>query len=280
MSDKRSVLNRNHVTVKGKGDKVIVFAHGFGCDQSMWRFVAPAFEEQWKIVLFDFVGSGSSDKKAYDPVRYSELSGYAADVLEICEALDIQNIVYVGHSVAALIGILASVQSPALFDQLVLIGPSPRYINDLPDYIGGFEREDIEGLLRLMDTDYAQWSGYLAPIIMGNGDRPALAKELEESFCKVDPEIASVFARATFLSDHRDVLPKVATPTFIMQCTEDLIAPLEVGAYMHQQIRGSTFRMMEATGHCPHVSHPDETVALISEYLREVQAGTDKVAGA
>lgn len=278
--DKRDILERNHVNVAGEGDKVIVFAHGFGCDQSMWRFVAPAFEKQWKIVLFDFVGSGNSDKNAYDPVRYSELAGYASDVLEICEALELQKIVYIGHSVAALIGILASVQSPALFEQLVLIGPSPRYINDLPDYIGGFEREDIEGLLSLMASSNAQWPGYLAPIVMGNPDRPALAKELEESFCKVDPEIASIFARATFLSDHRDVLPKVKTPTLIMQCTEDLIAPLEVGAYMHQQIRGSSFRMMEATGHCPHVSHPDETVDLISEYLNEARSGIDKVAEA
>ncbi|SFB30742.1 Pimeloyl-ACP methyl ester carboxylesterase [Cohnella sp. OV330] len=280
MPDKRDVLNRNNVTVKGNGDKVIVFAHGFGCDQSMWRFVAPSFEDQWKIVLFDFVGSGDSDKNAYDPVRYSDLSGYAADVLEICEALELENVVYVGHSVAALIGILASIQSPAMFEQLVLIGPSPRYINDLPDYIGGFEREDIEGLLGLMASNYKQWSGYLAPVIMGNSDRPALAMELEESFCKVDPEIAGIFARATFLSDYRYVLPKVETPTLIMQCTEDVIAPLEVGAYMHQKIRGSSFRMMEATGHCPHVSHPDETIALISEYLREVYAGIDKVAGA
>ncbi|MDI4647529.1 alpha/beta fold hydrolase [Cohnella hashimotonis] len=278
--DKRDILRRNHVTVRGEGDKVIVFAHGFGCDQSMWRFVAPAFEKHWKIVLFDFVGSGNSDKSTYDPVRYSELTGYATDVLEICEALEIRNIVYVGHSVAASIGILAAVQSPALFERLVLIGPSPRYINDLPDYIGGFEREDIEGLLGLMESNYAQWSNYLAPIVMGNPDRPALAEELEESFCKLDPEIAGIFARATFLSDHRDVLPKVKTPTLIMQCTEDLIAPLEVGAYMHQQIRGSSFRMMEATGHCPHVSHPDETVDLISEYLLEAHSGIDKVAEA
>ncbi|MFD2327633.1 alpha/beta fold hydrolase [Cohnella sp. GCM10020058] len=280
MAHKLDVLNRNHVSIKGKGDRVMLFAHGFGCDQNMWRFVAPAFEEQWKIVLFDFVGAGDSDKNAYDPVRYNELSGYAADVLEICEALELQNVVFVGHSVAALIGILASVQSPGVFDHLVLIGPSPRYINDLPDYIGGFEREDIEGLLALMASNYKQWSGYLAPMIMRNSDRPALARELEDSFCKVDPTIAGIFARATFLSDHRDVLPKVETPTLILQCMEDMIAPLEVGAYMHQQIRDSSFRMMEATGHCPHVSHPDETVALISDYLREAYAETKKVAEA
>lgn len=278
--DKRDILRRNHVTVTGQGEKIIVFAHGFGCDQSMWRFVAPAFEKQWKVVLFDFVGSGNSDKEAYDPARYGELAGYATDVLEICEALELEQIVYVGHSVGALIGILASLQSPALFERLVLIGPSPRYINELPDYIGGFEREDIEGLLGLMASNNAQWPGYLAPIVMGNPDRPALASELEQSFCKVDPEIASIFARATFLSDHRDVLPRVMAPTLIMQCTEDLIAPLEVGAYMHQHIRGSTFKMMEATGHCPHVSHPDETVDLISEYLYESYAGVEKVAEA
>ncbi|CAI6086017.1 alpha/beta fold hydrolase [Cohnella sp. JJ-181] len=272
--NKEFILARNHVTVKGKGKKTIIFAHGFGCDQHMWRFVAPSFEEEWRVVLFDFVGSGHSDSKAFDQVRYSDLAGYAQDVIDVCEALDLRDAVFVGHSVGATIGILASVDTPELFERLVLIGPSPRYINDLPHYIGGFEREDIEGLLRLMEDNYAQWSGYLAPIIMGNEGRPELAKELEESFCAVDPDIAGIFAKATFLSDYREVLQKVSVPALIMQCAEDVIAPLEVGVYMHQQMNGSSLKLMEATGHCPHVSHPAETVKLIADYLNEGQAST------
>lgn len=262
-----NILIRNNVKIQGSGTTSMIFAHGFGCDQNMWRFVAPAFEEDYQTVLFDYVGSGKSDASAYNPIRYGELTGYAQDVLEICEALGLKDVVFVGHSVGAMIGILASIQKPEFFSQLILIGPSPRYINDLPDYIGGFERSDLDGLFELMDKNYLGWAGYLAPAIMGNLDRPLLANELEESFCSVNPVIARQFARVTFYGDNREDLPKVTTPALILQSNEDIIAPLEVGAYVYHHIPVSTLQIMEATGHCPHMSHPEETIRLIKEYL-------------
>ncbi|WP_433944481.1 alpha/beta fold hydrolase [Paenibacillus sp. SN-8-1] len=262
-----NILIRNNVKITGSGTTSMIFAHGFGCDQNMWRFVAPAFEEDYQTVLFDYVGSGNSDASAYDPIRYGELAGYAQDVLEICETLGLKDAVLVGHSVGAMIGILASIQKPEFFSQLILIGPSPRYINDLPDYIGGFELSDLDGLFDLMDKNYFGWAGYLAPAIMANLDRPLLAAELEESFCKVNPAIARQFAEATFYADNRKDLPNVTTPALILQSNEDIIAPLEVGAYVYHHIPVSTLKIMEATGHCPHMSHPEETIGLIKEYL-------------
>lgn len=261
------ILRRNNVNLQGSGTTSMIFAHGFGCDQNMWRFVAPAFAEDYQTVLFDYVGSGKSDASAYNPVRYGDLNGYAQDVIEISESLGLKGAVFVGHSVGAMIGILASIQRPELFSQLILIGPSPRYINDLPDYIGGFERSDLEDLFDLMDKNYFGWAGYLAPAIMGNSERPGLAAELEESFCKVNPAVARRFAEATFYADNREDLPKVTTPSLILQSTEDIIAPLEVGAYVYHRIPDSTLQIMEATGHCPHMSHPEETIRLIQEYL-------------
>ncbi|MBT2290989.1 alpha/beta hydrolase [Paenibacillus albidus] len=268
--NKEHILTRNHVKVTGKGTQHIIFAHGFGCDQNMWRYVSPAFEDNYKVVLFDFVGSGKSDLRAYDPDRYSDLHGYAQDVLDICEALDIQDAIFVGHSVGAMIGILASIRNAVHFDQLILIGPSPCYINDLPDYIGGFEQEDMVALFELMDLNYQGWANYLAPVVMGNPERPGLARELEENFCATDPKIARRFAKATFLSDYRDVLPNVTLPSLILLCAEDMIAPLEVGAYVHHKIPGSRLQLMDATGHCPHVSHPEETILLITEHLSHI----------
>ncbi|GGG00532.1 sigma factor SigB regulation protein RsbQ [Paenibacillus albidus] len=273
--NKEQILTRNHVKVTGKGTQHIIFAHGFGCDQNMWRYVSPAFEDNYKVVLFDFVGSGKSDLRAYDPDRYSDLHGYAQDVLDICEALDIQDAIFVGHSVGAMIGILASIRNAVHFDQLILIGPSPCYINDLPDYIGGFEQEDMAALFELMDLNYQGWANYLAPVVMGNPERPGLARELEENFCATDPKIARRFAKATFLSDYRDVLPKVTVPSLILLCAEDMIAPLEVGAYVHHKIPGSRLQLMDATGHCPHVSHPEETILLITEHLSHTHPVTE-----
>ncbi|USB32993.1 alpha/beta hydrolase [Paenibacillus sp. YPG26] len=261
------ILRRNNVTTQGSGTTSMIFAHGFGCDQNMWRFVAPAFEDDYQTVLFDYVGSGQSDLSAYNPIRYGDLNGYAQDVLEICESLGLQDTIFVGHSVGAMIGILASIQRPEFFSQLILIGPSPRYMNDLPDYIGGFERSDLDGLFDLMDKNYLSWAGYLAPAIMGNLERPGLAAELETSFCKVNPAIARQFAEVTFYGDNREDLPKVTTPALILQSTDDIIAPLEVGAYVYHHIPESTLQIMEATGHCPHMSHPEETIRLIQEYL-------------
>ncbi|GKU77779.1 alpha/beta fold hydrolase [Paenibacillus sp. L3-i20] len=263
----KNVFIRNNVNISGKGTKHMIFAHGFGCDQNMWRFVAPTFESDYRVVLFDFVGSGKSDIQSYDTTRYSQLDGYAQDLLDICEEIDLKEAVLVGHSVGAIIGILASIKRPEFFNHLILIGPSPRYINEFPEYIGGFEYKDLEELLNLMAKNHIDWSKYLAPLVMGNAERPALAQELEESFCSIDPIIAQQFANTTFFSDNRKDLPKVSVPSLILQCSQDVIAPLEVGAYVHLNIPNSTFQIMEAIGHCPHMSHPLETIELINEYL-------------
>jgi sigma-B regulation protein RsbQ len=261
------VLVRNNVATFGRGSKPMLFAHGFGCDQNMWRFVTPAFENDYKIVLFDYVGSGKSDLAAYDPQRYSTLDGYAQDVLDVVHALDLRDVIFVGHSVSAMVGILAANRDPDRFDRLILIGPSPRYVNDAPDYVGGFERSDIEGLLETMDKNYIGWANFLAPAIMKNPDRPELGQELEASFCSTDPVIARRFAEATFYADNRADLAAVATPSLIMQCADDIIAPIAVGEYLSRTLPGSTLRMMRATGHCPHMSHPAETIEAIRDYL-------------
>jgi sigma-B regulation protein RsbQ len=261
------VLKRNNVKVSGRGARPLMFAHGFGCDQNMWRFVAPAFEDEYRVILFDYVGSGKSDLRAYDAARYSTLEGYARDVLDVCHALGLSDVVFVGHSVSSVVGLLASIKEPRLFTRLILVGPSPCYVNDPPDYHGGFERADIEGLLDLMDKNYIGWANFLAPVVVKNPERPELAQELEESFCSTDPRVARRFAEATFLADNRGDLPKARVRSLIMQCSEDAIAPASVGDYVSRHLPGSTFRQLEATGHCPHMSHPEETVRVIKEYL-------------
>jgi sigma-B regulation protein RsbQ len=263
-----NVLKRNNVNVYGNGDKAILFAHGFGCDQHMWRFVAPAFTDEYKVVLFDHVGAGNSDSSAYNSYKYQTLQGYADDVLEICEALKLSESIFVGHSVSSMIGILASLKDPNRFDKLVLIGPSPCYINDEEnDYIGGFSHSDIEGLLDSLDSNYLGWSSAMAPVIMGNGDRPELGDELKNSFCRTNPEIAKQFARVTFLSDNRLDIEKLQTPTLLLQCSEDVIAPYTVGEYLHRHIPYSTLNVLAATGHCPNLSAPEETIHAIKAYL-------------
>ena len=262
----RNISARNNVKVFGHGTQPMVFAHGFGCDQNMWRFVTPAFEEDFKIVLFDFVGAGKSDISAYNPDRYSSLQGYAQDVLEICEELKLKDVILVGHSVSSMIGLLAAVERPEYFSHIIMVGPSPCYIND-DDYVGGFEKKDIEGLLETMEKNYIGWANFLAPNIMGNKERPELGQELTDSFCSTDPVIANQFARATFFSDNRKDLSKLRTPSLILQCSEDIIAPLEVGNYLHQHLRDSELKIMKARGHCPHMSEPEETISLIKDYL-------------
>jgi sigma-B regulation protein RsbQ len=266
------VLTRNNVKVFGRGTQPMLFAHGFGCDQNMWRLVTPAFEDDYKIVLFDYVGSGRSDLSAYDPKRYGTLDGYAQDVLDVVRALDLRDVVIVAHSVSSMVAVLAANQEPDRFERLVLIGPSPRYINDAP-YVGGFEKADIDGLLDMMDRNFIGWANFLAPAIMKNADRPELGEELTTSFCSTDPVVARRFAEATFLSDNRADLPKVRVPSLILQCSEDMVAPLEVGDYLHRTMPDSTLRVMNATGHCPHMSHPDETIQLMKEYLQPALAG-------
>ena len=266
------ILRRNNVKILGRGTQPMLFAHGFGCDQNMWRFVTPAFEEDYRVVLFDYVGAGKSDLAAYDEARYASLEGYAQDVLDIVHALDLRDIVFVGHSVSSMIGVLAAIREPDRFAHLLLVGPSPRYINDAPGYVGGFERADIEGLLETMDRNFIGWANFLAPAIMKNPERPELGAELTESFCSTDPKIARRFAEATFFADNRADLPHVRVPSLILQCSEDIIAPLAVGEYLERELPGSTLRVLEATGHCPHMSAPDETIAAMKEYLAAVAA--------
>lgn len=262
------VLRRNNVTVSGDPDgRPIVFAHGFGCSQEMWSAVAPQFEADHRVVLFDAVGSGESDLSAYDPAKYDSLHGYAADLLEILTALNIDDAVYVGHSVAAMVGVLAATQDPSRFGALVLVGPSPRYVAD-GAYAGGFQQADIDGLLDALDSNYLGWSETMAPLIVGNAERPELGRRLTESFCRVDPEIARHFARVTFLSDNRRDLTEVRTPTLVLQCSDDIIAPTAVGRYVHEQIAGSRFVQLSATGHCPNLSAPHELVEQIRVFLR------------
>ena len=244
----------------------MMFAHGFGCDQNMWRHVAPAFAEAYRIVLFDQVGAGDSDHAAYNRAKYGSLHGYADDVLEICRELELHDVIFIGHSVSAMIGVLAAVEEPERFAKLVLVGPSPRYIDD-DDYVGGFTREDIEGLLESLDSNYLGWSAAMAPAIVGAAQPDELKEELTNSFCRTDPEIAKHFARVTFLSDNRADLADVVTPALVLQCSDDVIAPHAVGEYVHRQIRGSELVLMEATGHCPNLSAPEETVAAIQSFL-------------
>ncbi len=244
----------------------MIFAHGFGCDQNMWRYIVPAFSQQYRVVLFDYVGAGKSDAAAYHSSRYSSLNGYADDLLEICADLGIEHAIFVGHSVSCMIGVLASIRQPRLFEKMILIGPSARYINDDP-YVGGFEKADIDDLLETMDKNYIGWANFLAPAIVKNPDRPELANELMESFCSTDPRIAREFAQVTFFSDNRHDLEKVTVPSLLLQCSEDLIAPFEVGHYLAAQLPKSTLKIMAATGHCPHLSHPAETIRSIRDYL-------------
>jgi sigma-B regulation protein RsbQ len=261
-----TVTARNNVQLRGAGSKAMVFAHGFGCDLNMWRFVAPAFEKDFRTVLFDRVGAGGSELAAYRPEKYANLSGYADDLIEIGRSLGLSGAVFVGHSVSAMIGILASLKDPELFESLILVGPSPRYIDD-GAYVGGFTREQIDELLDFLADNHMGWSAAMAPAIMGNPDRPELGEELVNSFCRTDPEIAKAFARVTFTSDNRADLPKVTARTLILQCSEDIIAPLQVGEFVRDNIPGSELVVLKATGHCPNLSAPEEVVSAIRAYV-------------
>jgi sigma-B regulation protein RsbQ len=262
-----AVVFRNNVNVVGAGERPMIFAHGFGCDQNMWRLVAPAFQPSHTTVLFDYVGCGKSDLSAFDAARYGALDGYAQDLLDVCEALDLRQAVFVGHSVSSMIGLLAAIRQPARFSKLIMIGPSPRYLDDAPDYRGGFQQRDIEELLSVMDHNYLGWAGHFAPVIMGNPERPELAGELQASFCSTDPLAARTFARTTFFGDNRADLPKLTVPSLLLQVRDDAVVPLEVGHYLHANLPQSTLTILDATGHCPHMSHPDATIAAMKEFL-------------
>lgn len=261
-----AILQRHNVNVTGSGERAMVFAHGFGCDQHMWRLIAPAFEKDFRVILFDHVGAGGSDLSAYDPAKYSSLNGYAEDVVNLCRTLGVRHGVFVGHSVSAMIGVLVTKTAPELFDDLVLVGPSPRYIDD-GDYTGGFSEGQIHELLDFLDSNHMGWSQAMAPVIMGNPERPELGEELTNSFCRTDPEIARRFARTTFLSDNRADLEGVNTRTLVLQCSEDVIAPQAVGEYVHRRLPNSRLVLMKATGHCPNLSAPEETIAAIRAFV-------------
>lgn len=261
------VARRNNVNVEGPEDaRPMMLAHGFGCSQEMWGRVSGALGRDHRLVLFDHVGAGGSDLSAYSRRRYATLDGYAQDVLEICDALRLEDVVFVGHSVSAMIGVLAARREPGRFGALVLLGPSPRYVDD-GDYVGGFSREDIEGLLDTLESNYLGWSHAMAPVIMGNADRPELGEELAASFCRTDPDIARHFARVTFTSDNRADLAHVATPALVVQCSDDPIAPEAVGRYVAAAMPDARLVLIEATGHCPHLSAPEETVAAIRGFV-------------
>ncbi|KOU23365.1 sigma factor sigB regulation protein rsbQ [Streptomyces sp. WM6372] len=261
------IPRRNNVTVTGNPQgPAVVLAHGFGCDQNMWRLTVPALAEDYRVVLFDYVGAGRSDPSAFSQDRYATLGGYARDVVEVCEALDLRDAAFVGHSVSAMIGVLAAALAPERIGALVMVAPSPRYIDD-EGYRGGFSAEDIDELLESLESNYLGWSAAMAPVIMGNAERPELGEELRNSFCATDPDMARVFAHTTFLSDSRDDLKSVGVPTLVLECTQDAIAPREVGAFVHRAIPGSTLVTLDATGHCPHLSAPEATNEAITTFL-------------
>lgn len=261
------VFRRFNVKVRGSGPDTLVFGHGFGCDQRLWRFVAPRFEATHRVVLFDLVGSGASDPEAYDDERHGSLQGYADDVIEILEALGGGAVDFVGHSASSLLGILASIARPELFRRLLLVAPSPRFLNDAPNYRGGFERAELEGLFDLMEANHFGWASFLAPLAMGAQSPEGATEELEASMCALDPHIARRFARLVFMADVRDQLPRVSAPALILQCLHDTIAPPEVGRFMHQAMAGSTLVEIDAAGHLPHVTHPQQTAGILADYL-------------
>jgi sigma-B regulation protein RsbQ len=261
-----SITQRNSVRISGSGKRTMVLAHGFGCDQSMWRYIVPSFHRDYRTVLFDHVGSGSSDRSAYDFLKYDSLEGYADDLVEVIREVGGEPVVFVGHSVSAIIGLIASLKAPHLFAAHVMVGPSPCYVND-GDYVGGFTRDDIDDLLRTLESNYLGWSSNMAPAIMGAPEQPELGIELTNSFCRTDPEVAQQFARVTFLSDHRSILPHSTTPSLILQCSDDIIAPRTVGDYMHRTLPGSTLQVIDNVGHCPHLSSPGASAAAMSAFL-------------
>lgn len=261
-----SVYQRNNIRLNGTGARTMVFGHGFGCDQNMWRFVEPAFRQRFRTVLFDHVGAGQSDIAAYEPEKYASIDGYAQDLVEIGQALELRDAVFVGHSVSAMIGALAAIQAPDMFSELIMVGPSPRYIDD-GDYAGGFSASQIEELLSSLADNHMGWSAAMAPAIMGNPDRPELGEELTNSFCRTDPEIARQFARATFTADNRNDLPKVGAKTLILQCANDIIAAETVGEYVQKAIPESRIVYLKASGHCPNLSAPREVIAAMDEFV-------------
>lgn len=262
----KNILQRNNVTISGNGEKVMLFAHGFGCSQDAWRRITSAFADDHKLILFDYIGAGKSDISAYDKVKYGNLEGYANDILEICHELKIKDAVFVGHSVSCMIGALASIKQPSIFKKLIFIGPSACYVNK-EGYTGGFEKDDLDTLFEIMEDDFIGWANLMAPKVIGNPERPELANEMKEFFCATDPGILKDFARVTFLSDNRKDLKNIPVESLTLQCSEDIIAPMAVGEYIQENTPGNKMIILNATGHCPHMSEPEETIAAMRSFL-------------
>jgi sigma-B regulation protein RsbQ len=262
-----NILTRNNVNIKGNGKQPIIFAAGFGCDQTVWNEVSKAFEPNFQVILFDYVGLGNSDINAFDIKKYSQFSGYVEDLLDVCTTLNLKDAIFVGHSVSSMIGMLASLKNPDCFSRLIMLGPSPCYLNDLPDYFGGFEKEDLMGLLELMERNYIGWANVFSSTLLNNNERSDVAKDLEDRFCSTDPTVTLAFAKACFFADNRKDLSHVKVPSLILQCSQDVIAPKEVGQYLAQHLPNSTLTYMKAIGHCPHMSDPEETILAIEAYL-------------
>jgi len=268
MLNSNDILRRNNVKVIGSGSKTLFLAHGFGCDQNMWRFLTPELEKHFTIILFDYVGSGASDISQYNKKRYSQLEGYAEDVIEICEALQLSDVIFIGHSVSSIIGAIAAMQKPAFFSKLIMICPSPCFLNFPPKYMGGFEKEDLQELLNLMDKNYIGWANYLAPLVMGTNNSDDLIGELSGSFCSTDPLIAKNFAEATFLSDYRYLLQDIKQPSLILQSENDALAAISIGEFIASEIANSELRVIAADGHCLHMTHPEAIMDFIIEYAK------------
>lgn len=268
MTVNRSALKRHAITIEGTGDDLVLFAHGYGCDQTVWQRVRPAISALTTTVAFDITGAGLSDLSHFQPHgRHSSLEGYACDLIEVCEALDTRSITLVGHSVSAIIGVIAAVKKPDLFDSLVLVAPSACYLN-LRDYQGGLDEQQLAGLMELMGSNFSNWADVVTPIIMGNPDRPALATELSHSFCRWNEAAAKHFAYLTFMSDCRSYLPLVKPDCLIIECIDDAIAPRSAVAHLHGALPRSAAVKLQAQGHCPHVSAPQETAQAITRHLR------------
>lgn len=259
---------RNNIKIIGNGEKTILFAHGFGCNQKMWQYLLSHFGEEYRLILFDYVGSGSSDINAYTTEKYRNLEGYKQDVFDIIDALQLQNLIFIGHSISSMIGMLAAIEEPQHFSKLIMIGPSPCYIND-GNYNGGFEEKDIEELLEMMEMNFSGWASYLAPVAMDAPKDSPLTQELETAFVSVNPRIAREFAEATFYCDYRNKVKNLQVPTLIVQCSNDSIVPIEVGQFLYKQIENSELVIMDVRGHYPHISRPTETAEIIKHYLSQ-----------
>ncbi|WP_025143776.1 alpha/beta fold hydrolase [Pedobacter jeongneungensis] len=260
------ILIRNNVKILGEGSQVIMLAHGFGCAQSSWKYITDAFLEDYKVILFDYVGSGDSDLSQYDKRKYATLEGYACDVIDIIETLELSNVIFIGHSVSSMIGMIAALQLPEAFKKLIFIGPSPRYLNDR-DYIGGFNIGDLETIFEHIAEDYVGWSKQLAPVVMDTPSKPELSDFLQECFEATDPSVALAFAMATFKADYRDKLKDLEVPSLTLQSSNDIMAPLSAGEFIYKNTPENFLVVMKATGHFPHISAPEETIKEIKEFI-------------